>query len=321
MEISIQYSSREVNPQFASFVDGSELVIICAFLIQMPNGTSVNLDVVYPLQTLKPIATQLRSRMQSDTNDDVSWRERMEHAILNIPLNVTAFLGHPVMSMGQLIRLKTGDVVPIQVNDGIELRVEDNPISIKVWDASENLEYEATSIEFDSDGLWGEFFTVVSELDANRYGCTDFDAINYDSIANTDDGSCYYSIQQEISLQGGMLNNIALCLDLGNPSVTNVFTNNDVVFVTDDEGNYYIPGNNVNTIENIQNRNGYQVLLAGQNNQTLIAEGYPLDFTETPITLEPFTLNNIPYLPSEVTTAILKNAKAIKPVNNTPEAM
>lgn len=128
MPVALTYQGREVNPQFASFVDGGELVIICAFLIQLPNGDSVNMDVVYPLQTLKPIASQLRSRMQSDTTDDVSWRERMEHAILNIPLNVTAFLGEPVMSMGQLIRLQSGDVVPIQVNEGIELRVENNPI-------------------------------------------------------------------------------------------------------------------------------------------------------------------------------------------------
>ena len=128
MPVALTYQGREVNPQFASFVDGGELVIICAFLIQLPNGDSVNMDVVYPLQTLKPIASQLRSRMQSDTSDDVSWRERMEHAILNIPLNVTAFLGEPVMSMGQLIRLQSGDVVPFQVNEGIELRVENNPI-------------------------------------------------------------------------------------------------------------------------------------------------------------------------------------------------
>ena len=128
MPVALTYQGREVNPQFASFVDGGELVIICAFLIQLPNGDSVNMDVVYPLQTLKPIASQLRSRMQSDTGDDVSWRERMEHAILNIPLNVTALLGEPVMSMGQLIRLQSGDVVPIQVNEGIELRVENNPI-------------------------------------------------------------------------------------------------------------------------------------------------------------------------------------------------
>jgi flagellar motor switch protein FliM len=129
MPITLAAPSREVNPQFASFVDGSELVIICSFLIQLPNAEAVNLEVVYPLQTLKPIASQLRSRVQSDSgDDDVTWREKMERAILNIPLNITALLGEPVMSMGQLIRLKTGDVVPIQINEGIEVRVEDNPI-------------------------------------------------------------------------------------------------------------------------------------------------------------------------------------------------
>ena len=129
MPITFSQPSREVNPQFASFVDGSELVIICSFLIQLPNAEAVNLEVVYPLQTLKPIASQLRSRVQSDSgDDDVTWREKMERAILNIPLNITALLGEPVMSMGQLIRLKTGDVVPIQINEGIEVRVEDNPI-------------------------------------------------------------------------------------------------------------------------------------------------------------------------------------------------
>ena len=128
MPITFAQPSREVNPQFASFVDGSELVIICSFLIQLPNAEAVNLEVVYPLQTLKPIASQLRSRVQSDSGDDVTWREKMERAILNIPLNITALLGEPVMSMGQLIRLKTGDVVPIQINEGIEVRVEDNPI-------------------------------------------------------------------------------------------------------------------------------------------------------------------------------------------------
>jgi len=129
MPITLASPAREVNPQFASFVDGSELVIICTFLIQLPNAEAVSLDIVYPLQTLKPIASQLRSRVQSDNgDDDVSWREKMERAILNIPLNINALLGEPVMSMGQLIRLKKGDVVPIQVNEGIEVRVEGNPI-------------------------------------------------------------------------------------------------------------------------------------------------------------------------------------------------
>ena len=114
----------------ASFVDGNELVIICAFLIQLPSGASMNMDVVYPLQTLKPIASQLRSRVQSDTNDDVSWREKMETAILSIPLHVTALLGEPLVSMGRLIRLQSGDVVSVNVQDGIRICVEDTPMFV-----------------------------------------------------------------------------------------------------------------------------------------------------------------------------------------------
>ncbi len=129
MPVTLTTQGREVNPQFASFVDGGELVIICSFLIQLPNAEAANLDVVYPLQTLKPIASQLRSRVQSDSgDDDVSWREKMERAILNVPLSVTALLGQPTVSLGRLIRLQKGDVVPVPVNDGIEVRVEDNPI-------------------------------------------------------------------------------------------------------------------------------------------------------------------------------------------------
>ena len=131
MPINISHQGREVNPQFASFVDGNELVIICSFLIQLPDSEAVNLDVVYPLQTLKPIATQLRSRVQSDGgDDDVTWREKMERAILDIPLNITALLGEPALSMGQLIRLKEGDVVPVQINEGVEVRVEDNAMFV-----------------------------------------------------------------------------------------------------------------------------------------------------------------------------------------------
>ena len=128
MLITLTEQGREVNTQFASVVDGSELVIICSFVIQLPGAGSDTLDLVYPLQTLKPIASQLRSRVQSDaTQDNISWREMMEKAILNIPLNLSALLGQPVMSVGNMTRLKTGDVVPIVVNEGVTVKIEDKP--------------------------------------------------------------------------------------------------------------------------------------------------------------------------------------------------
>jgi flagellar motor switch protein FliM len=128
MEINIQYSSREVNPQFASFVDGSDLVIICSFVVQLPEIDAASFDIIYPLQTLKPIASLLRSRVQTDkANDDKSWRDRMERAVLEIPLDLTARLSEPTVSMNKLIRLKAGDVFPIDIGEGVEILIEKLP--------------------------------------------------------------------------------------------------------------------------------------------------------------------------------------------------
>ncbi|HCP18606.1 MAG: flagellar motor switch protein FliM [Candidatus Puniceispirillum sp. TMED52] len=131
MRISITPTSREVNPQFVSFVDGSDLVIICSFVVQLPNVEAASFDVIYPLQTLKPIASQLRSRVQTDlVDDDKSWKERMEQAIMEIPLKIMARLGEPSVSMRNLITLKKDDTFPMQVNDGVDILLEDNVIFV-----------------------------------------------------------------------------------------------------------------------------------------------------------------------------------------------
>lgn len=125
MPTTLTVQGREENIQFASFVDGGDTVIICSFLIQLPQNEPVSFDVLYPLQTLKPIASQLRSRVQSDTiDDDLSWRQKLERAILNIPLNLTARLAQPTVSIRSLIQMQEGDVFPLQVSGKIDLLIE-----------------------------------------------------------------------------------------------------------------------------------------------------------------------------------------------------
>jgi flagellar motor switch protein FliM len=125
MTITFGNQSRETNPQFASFVEGTELVIICSFVVQLPDTDAASFDIIYPLQTLKPIAAQLRSRLQADVaEDDHTWREKMERAVLNIPLGVTARLSQPVVSMYKLINMQVGDTFPITIGEGAEVSIE-----------------------------------------------------------------------------------------------------------------------------------------------------------------------------------------------------
>ena len=101
-------------------------MIICSFVIQLPNTDAASFDIIYPLQILKPIASQLRSRVQSDISyDDETWREQMEKAVLGIPLKIKAKLSEPKLSMKTLINLKQGDVFPIQIGEGVEILMDE----------------------------------------------------------------------------------------------------------------------------------------------------------------------------------------------------
>jgi len=129
MTINLREQGREVNPQFTSFVDGGDLVIICSFVVQLPDIDAATFDIIYPLQTLKPIASQLRSRVQSDViDDDLTWRDRLERAVLEVPLNVTARLSEPTVPMAKLLHMNVGDTVPMPVQDSISILVEGNEL-------------------------------------------------------------------------------------------------------------------------------------------------------------------------------------------------
>ena len=127
MQITVAHQNREINPQFASFVDGSELVIICSFVVQLPDTDAASFDVIYPLQTLRPIAAQLRSRLTADLaeEDDQTWRDRMERAVLEIPISVKAILSEPTVSMHKLINMQAGDTFPIIIDEGVQLFIGD----------------------------------------------------------------------------------------------------------------------------------------------------------------------------------------------------
>jgi len=122
--ISIKFHSREQNPQFAAFVESSDLIIVCSFVMQLPKVDSMSFDIVYPLQTLKPVSSLLRSRVQSDVvESNLTWRDKLEKAVLEVPLRVQSNLSEPVVSMSKLLRVKVGDTMSINVDDTVDFYV------------------------------------------------------------------------------------------------------------------------------------------------------------------------------------------------------
>ena len=125
MPISIKNVGREINPQFATLVESTDSVIICSFVIQLPNVDSASFDVIYPLQTLKPIASLLRSRVNTDVvEDDKTWRERLQNSVLNVPLPVSAILSEPKVKVSQMVNFKKGDLLQLGPVEGVDFLVD-----------------------------------------------------------------------------------------------------------------------------------------------------------------------------------------------------
>ena len=72
--------------------------------------------------------------------------------------------------------------------------IEGNPIVIKVWDISEQIEYETLlTISQGSSDFQETSFAVISDLELGFLGCTDLQACNFDPTATLNNGNCIYS--------------------------------------------------------------------------------------------------------------------------------
>lgn len=124
VETKFDVQSREENIQLISFVDGDDTVIVCSFMVQMPAHDPVSFDIVYPLQTLKPISSQLRSRVQNEyAVDDRTWKERLQNAVLSIPLTLSAELGRPKTTLGKLWKSKVGDTFTMAIPESVLVKI------------------------------------------------------------------------------------------------------------------------------------------------------------------------------------------------------
>jgi flagellar motor switch protein FliM len=98
-------------------------------MVQMPDSEPASFDVLYPLQTLKPISSQLRSRVQNEfVQDDRTWKEKLEQAVLSINLPLSAELTTSRAKLGRLLKSNVGDEFPISMPENITIKVAGEPV-------------------------------------------------------------------------------------------------------------------------------------------------------------------------------------------------
>ena len=125
---SIEYLNSEINPHFANIVSPSEIVVVTSFKIELEGGGG-ELHVTMPYSMIEPIRDQLDSGVQSDRMDrDERWPRSLREEIEEAEVELAPVLGRTSLSLGRLVDLKPGDVIPCDFDGNVTLYAEGVPV-------------------------------------------------------------------------------------------------------------------------------------------------------------------------------------------------
>lgn len=114
----------EINAAMLSDFDGEDAVIVTRFGIAAASDKPVFVDLVYPVAALKPIGASLNARVHGRTADpEPKWRNGLTRAAMGVRFPVRSVLAEPTMSLGALMELKEGDIIPVSFGQFVPIMV------------------------------------------------------------------------------------------------------------------------------------------------------------------------------------------------------
>jgi flagellar motor switch protein FliM len=127
-DINFDCIGSEVNPAMANIVSPSEAVIVSSFHIDLDGGGG-DMHITMPYSMIEPIKDILDSGMTGDVDEvDERWLKALRRDILRASVDLECTVVEKKMSLRDIIDLKKGDVIPVDIPEDLVLRANGVPI-------------------------------------------------------------------------------------------------------------------------------------------------------------------------------------------------
>jgi len=128
LDIEYEYQASEVNPQFANIVSPTEVVVISTFHIDLEGGGG-DMHVTMPYSMIEPIRELLDAGVQSDRSDvDERWTRSLQEEMRSASVEISSTFLNTDILLGDVVNLKAGDIIPVDLPEEVTLIVEDIPV-------------------------------------------------------------------------------------------------------------------------------------------------------------------------------------------------
>jgi flagellar motor switch protein FliM len=126
--LELDYQRSEMQPQFASIATPSEIVVTTTFTLEIGESTG-SIHFCIPYATLEPIRDVLYAPAQGDAVEpDKRWMNLMKTQIQSAEVQIVAELGSAPATVEQLLSLKAGDFIELDLEPVIQARIDGVPV-------------------------------------------------------------------------------------------------------------------------------------------------------------------------------------------------
>ena len=127
-DLTFEYIRSEMNSQFANIATPSEIVISTTFSLEF-GGTAADMHICFPYSMVEPIRDLLYSSMQSDQlSTDQRWIIMLRKQLKDAEVEISAQFATTTVTLGEILKMKAGDIIPIIIPDKIIAHVDDIPL-------------------------------------------------------------------------------------------------------------------------------------------------------------------------------------------------
>jgi flagellar motor switch protein FliM len=117
MPIEIQVLASEVNPSLVNVVGGDEIMVVNSFQVEL-DGSGGEIHFVFPYAMLEPHRERLENQGHSKTTEvDRNWLPNLQRRLLQAEVTVNCAIAERSLSLKEVLRLKAGDVIPVDMPD------------------------------------------------------------------------------------------------------------------------------------------------------------------------------------------------------------
>jgi len=128
--VQFEYVRSEMNTQFANIATPNEVIVATTFNIEM-GSASGEMHFCFPYSMIEPIRDMLSSPLQGEVlGADKRWVKLMTQQVQAAEIEIVADLGKTKMQLGDILNMKVGDVIPLNIAESIEAQVDGVPVML-----------------------------------------------------------------------------------------------------------------------------------------------------------------------------------------------